>query len=82
MDAMRSGILFGHVGLVEGLVERFRGELGPEMHVIATGGLAPLIAQETSVFEIVDPWLTLKGLRIIYELNHGALSARSARGAT
>jgi len=69
MDAMRSGILFGYVGLVEGLVERFRAELGPAMHVIATGGLARLIAQETSVFEIVDPWLTLKGLRIIYELN-------------
>jgi type III pantothenate kinase len=69
MDAMRSGILFGYVGLVEGLVERFRRELGPEMRVIATGGLAPLIARETSVFDIVDPWLTLKGLRIIYELN-------------
>jgi type III pantothenate kinase len=39
------------------------------MRVIATGGLAPLIARETSVFDIVDPWLTLKGLRIIYELN-------------
>ena len=69
MDAMRSGILFGYVGLVEGLVERFRRELGPDMRVIATGGLAPLIARETSVFDIVDPWLTLKGLRIIYELN-------------
>jgi len=69
VDAMRSGILFGYVGLVEGLVERFRQELGPEMHVIATGGLAQLIAQETEVFEVVDPWLTLKGLRIIYELN-------------
>ena len=69
MDAMRSGILFGYVGLVEGLVERFRRELGPEMHVIATGGLAPLIARETDLFDAVDPWLTLKGLRIIYELN-------------
>jgi len=69
MDAMRSGILFGYVGLVEGLVERFRRELGPEMRVIATGGLAPLIARETGIFDIVDPWLTLKGLRIIYELN-------------
>jgi len=69
VDAMRSGILLGYVGLVEGLVERFRRELGPEMQVIATGGLAPLIAQETEVFEVVDLWLTLKGLRIIYELN-------------
>ena len=78
MDAIRSGILFGYVGLVEGLVERFRQELGPQMHVIATGGLAPLIAQETSIFEIVDLWLTLKGLRIIYDLNQGARSARGA----
>jgi len=72
MDAMRSGILFGYVGLVEGLVERFRRELGPQMHVIATGGLSPLIAQHTELFEAVDPWLTLKGLRMIYELNEGA----------
>lgn len=72
VDSMRSGILFGYVGLVEGMVARFRQELGPDMHVIATGGLAGVIAQETDVIEAVDPWLTLKGLRIIYELNRGA----------
>lgn len=66
---MRSGILFGYVGLVEGMVARFRQELGPEMRVIATGGLADLIAAETPVIEHVEPWLTLKGLRIIYQLN-------------
>jgi type III pantothenate kinase len=71
VDSMRSGILYGYVGLVEGLVARYRAELGPEMHVIGTGGLASLIAKETSVFEVVDPWLTLKGLRMIYELNQG-----------
>ncbi|MGI6375639.1 MAG: type III pantothenate kinase [Anaerolineae bacterium] len=69
VDAMRSGILFGYVGLVEGMVARFRQELGPEMRVIATGGLADLIAAETPVIEHVEPWLTLKGLRIIYQLN-------------
>ena len=68
---MRSGILFGYVGLVQGMVARFRLELGPAMRVIGTGGLASVIAQETRVLEIVDPWLTLKGLRLIYELNRG-----------
>lgn len=71
VDSMRSGILFGYVGLVEGMVARFRLELGPAMRVIGTGGLASVIAQETRVLEIVDPWLTLKGLRLIYELNRG-----------
>ena len=69
VDAMRSGILFGYVGLVEGMVARFRQELGPGMRVIATGGLADVIAAETRVIEHVDPWLTLKGLRLIYQLN-------------
>lgn len=73
VEAMRSGILFGYVGLVEGMVARFRVELGPDMRVIATGGLAEVIARETKVIESVDPWLTLKGLRLIYELNEGAL---------
>jgi type III pantothenate kinase len=71
VDSMRSGILLGYVGLVEGMVERFRQELGDGMKTVATGGLASLIAKETRVLENVDPWLTLKGLRIIYDLNRG-----------
>jgi type III pantothenate kinase len=67
--AMQSGLLFGYVGLVEGMVTRFKAELGPETHVIATGGLAEIIARETDIVDVVDPWLTLHGLRIIYELN-------------
>jgi type III pantothenate kinase len=67
--AMQSGLLFGYVGLVEGMVARFKAELGPEMQVIATGGLAEIIARETDVIAVVDPWLTLHGLRIVYELN-------------
>ena len=62
-------MLFGFVGLVEGMVARFRGELGSEMKVIATGGLAEVIAKETEVLEIIAPWLTLDGLRIIWGLN-------------
>jgi type III pantothenate kinase len=69
VHAMQSGLLFGYVGLVEGMVARFRKELGPTMKVIGTGGLAELIAKETEVINIIAPWLTLDGLRIIYELN-------------
>ncbi len=69
VQSIQSGLLFGYVGLVEGMVARFRAELGPDMRVVATGGLAELVARETSVIQIVDPWLTLHGLRIIYELN-------------
>jgi type III pantothenate kinase len=69
VQSMQAGMLFGYVGLVEGLVARFRAELGPEMRVIATGGLAPLIAAETAVIDAVDPWLTLEGLRLIWNMN-------------
>ena len=70
--SIQSGLLFGYVGLVEGMVARFRVELGPEMKVVATGGLAPIIAAETTVLDAVDPWLTLEGLRIVWELNREA----------
>jgi type III pantothenate kinase len=70
VHAMQSGLLFGYVGLVEGMVARFRAELGPNMKVIATGGLAEIVAKETAVFEIIAPWLTLDGLRIVWDLNH------------
>jgi len=69
VHAMQSGLLFGYVSMVEGMVERFRKELGPEMKVIATGGLAEVIARETDVIQIIAPWLTLDGLRIIWRLN-------------
>ena len=67
--ALQSGLLFGYVGLVEGLVARFREELGPDLKVIATGGLSEIVAKETDVLEIIAPWLTLDGLRIIWGLN-------------
>lgn len=70
VHAMQSGLLFGYVALVEGMVARFRGELGPKMKVIATGGLAEIVAKETGVLEIIAPWLTLDGLRIVWDLNH------------
>ncbi len=69
VHAMQSGLLFGYVGLVEGMVARFRKELGPKMKVIGTGGLTEIIARETQVIEIVAPWLTLDGLRLVWEMN-------------
>jgi type III pantothenate kinase len=69
VHAMQSGLLFGYVALTEGMVARFRAELGPTMKVIATGGLAEIIARETKVLQIIAPWLTLDGLRIIWEMN-------------
>jgi type III pantothenate kinase len=67
--AMQSGILFGYVGLIEGMVARLRKELGEEAKVVATGGLARLIAQETKVISEVNPSLTLEGLRLVYLMN-------------
>ena len=67
--AIQSGLVLGNVDLVEGMVKRFRRELGEEAKVIGTGGLAPLIASETPVFDAVNQDLTLLGLRIIYDMN-------------
>lgn len=70
VEAIRSGILYGYAGLIEGLAGRIVREMAPENpRVIATGGLAALIAPHTPLIEEVDPDLTIKGLRIIYELN-------------
>jgi type III pantothenate kinase len=70
VQAMQSGLLFGYVCMTEGMVARFRSELGSDMKVIATGGLAEIVARETKVVDILAPWLTLDGLRIIWDLNH------------
>jgi type III pantothenate kinase len=69
VQAMQSGLLFGYVSMTEGMVTRFRAELGSDMKVIATGGLAEIVARETKVIDILAPWLTLDGLRFIWELN-------------
>jgi len=69
VHAMQSGLLFGYVSMVEGMVARFRAELGSDMKVIATGGLAEVVAKETKVIDIIAPWLTLEGLRFIWEIN-------------
>ena len=72
IDAMKSGIVFGYVALVEGMVARIQRELGARAKVIATGGFSELIARETKVIEEVNPSLTLIGLRLIYRMNQPA----------
>lgn len=71
ITAMQSGFIFGYVGLIEGMIARIQKELGTKTRVIATGGYAELLAKETNVIEVVDPYLTLIGLRVIYERNTG-----------
>jgi len=67
--AMQSGIVFGYVALIEGMVARIQQEIGEKAKVVATGGYAELIAEETTVIDVVDPNLTLIGLRLIYLMN-------------
>lgn len=70
--AIQSGILFGYVGMIEGMVARMRDELGePDARVVATGGLVKLLAPQTRVIDAVEPDLILHGLRVIYEMNAG-----------
>jgi type III pantothenate kinase len=69
IDAMKSGIVFGYVGLVEGIVTRIQKELGEKTKVIATGGYAHLIAGETKIIDEVSPNITLIGLKLIYQMN-------------
>lgn len=69
IHAMQSGLLFGYAAMVEGMVEKFKKQLGPDMKVIATGGLAELVSKQTPVLQVIAPWLTLDGLRMIWEMN-------------
>lgn len=66
---IQSGLIIGYAGLVEGLVRRMNDELGAHCAVVATGGLAEVIAGETDAIDAVEPYLTLDGLRLIYEMN-------------
>lgn len=69
--SMQVGIMYGFVGQVEGIVNRMKKEMHGEPRVIATGGLASIIAKETESIDIIDELLTLEGLHLIYEMNRG-----------
>jgi type III pantothenate kinase len=71
VESMQSGFVFGFAGQIEGIVRRMQDELGGKCRVIATGGLASLIAAHAGVIEVVDDNLTLDGLRLLYTLNSG-----------
>lgn len=75
VSSLQSGIIYGFVGQVDGIVRRICKELAMKPKVIATGGVAGLIARESETIELVNPLLTLEGLRIIYERNRGVQQA-------
>jgi type III pantothenate kinase len=72
VEAMQAGILYGFAGQVDGVVSRMAAELSDDpddVHVIATGGLAPLVLGEATCIDVHEPWLTLIGLRLVFERN-------------
>jgi type III pantothenate kinase len=70
MHALQSGLVYGYASMVTGMIERFKKEMGDDIKVIATGGLVGLIAPHVSAIQVRAPWLTLDGLRILWENNH------------
>jgi type III pantothenate kinase len=68
--SLQSGLVYGFAGQVDGIIERIRSELGAEAQTVATGGLADLIVPHARTLERIDPFLTLEGLRIVWERNH------------
>ncbi|MGO9409249.1 MAG: type III pantothenate kinase, partial [Spirochaetia bacterium] len=71
IHSIQSGVVFGYVSLVEGLIRRMRAELGGAAEVVVTGGSSPVIAPLLQEKAVVEPWLTLEGLRVIAARNIG-----------
>ena len=69
-ESIRSGAVYGFAGMIEGVIRKMKSELGQNAHVVATGGIVDWIDTTTTVIDTLDPFLTLEGLRIIYEKNH------------
>lgn len=69
VQAIQSGLVYGYTSLVEGMVRRIKAEVGQPMQVVATGGLARTFAEQTDAIDHINPWLTLEGLRMVWEMN-------------
>jgi type III pantothenate kinase len=69
---LQSGLYFGYIGLVDGILERIIAELGEQPRIVATGGLARMIAEDSRFINEIDEWLTIDGLRILFERNRAA----------
>jgi type III pantothenate kinase len=69
VESMQSGVVYGYTALVDGMVQRIEAELGEKANVVSTGGLSGLITPLSATIDHHEPWLTLHGLRLIYEKN-------------
>ena len=79
VNAIQSGLIYGYCDLVDGMVRRFAGEMGYDLakvNVIATGGLAEIVCKESKTVKVIDPYLTLDGLRMLAKLNHNELKEK------
>jgi type III pantothenate kinase len=74
-SSIQSGLIFGYAGLVDTLIQRIETEMGRSSFVIATGGLAQVIASEARTIQHIEPFLTLQGLELLYRRAHGPHSA-------
>ena len=82
VGSLQSGLYYGYLGMVDGLLERLLEEIGKDTHVVATGGLASRMSAGSKYIQKVDEFLTLEGLRIVWERNTGARSAREPKPAS
>jgi type III pantothenate kinase len=76
---LQSGLYFGYIGLVDGIIERIIAELGEQPHIVGTGGLAHMIAEDSRYINEIDDMLTLDGLRILFERNRAARPKRTSK---